>query len=152
MDVVVAGGAGKIGRRLLGLLAERGDRARGLVRKQEQVDELGRLGAEGVLCDLEAVDDVAPFIEGADAVVFAAGAGPGSGPERKRTMDLGGAVKLIAGAKTAGIRRYVIVSSIGADDPSRASVRCVLTWRPSTRRTRRSPPAGSTSRSSGRAA
>ena len=51
----------------------------------------------------------------ADAVVFAAGAGPGSGPERKWTMDYGGAVKLIAAAKAGGSSRYVMISSMGAD-------------------------------------
>lgn len=74
-----------------------------------------------MVCDLEREDDVSRCIEGADAVVFAAGAGPGSGPERKRTVDLGGAVKLIEACKASGIRRYVIVSSVGADDPSRGS-------------------------------
>lgn len=73
-----------------------------------------------MVCDLEREEDLSPFVEGADAVVFAAGAGPGSGPERKRTVDLGGAVKLIDACKKTGIRRYVMVSSVGADDPSRA--------------------------------
>jgi nucleoside-diphosphate-sugar epimerase len=68
-----------------------------------------------VICDLEqaSTEDVAQAIRSADAVVFAAGAGPGSGPERKETMDYGGAVKLIAAAKANGIRRYVMVSSSG---------------------------------------
>ena len=71
---------------------------------------------------LEADDaDVAGAVAGADAVVFAAGAGPGSGAERKRTMDYGGAVKLIEAAKAAGISRYAIVSSMGADHPEQAS-------------------------------
>jgi uncharacterized protein YbjT (DUF2867 family) len=60
-------------------------------------------------------DEVANAINGSDAVVFAAGAGPGSGSERKETMDYGGAVKLIAAAKQAGVGRYVIVSSMGAN-------------------------------------
>jgi uncharacterized protein YbjT (DUF2867 family) len=121
MDVVVAGGHGKIGLRLLRLLAERGDRARGLIRHPDQAPDLEAAGAEPVICDLEGEDDVAPFVEGADAVVFAAGAGPGSGPVRKRTMDFGGAVKLIEAARAESIGRYVIVSSIGADHPERAS-------------------------------
>jgi uncharacterized protein YbjT (DUF2867 family) len=70
---------------------------------------------------MEAEDDLAPFVEGADAVVFAAGAGPGSGAERKRTVDLGGAVKLIDAAKAAGIRRYVMLSAIGSGRPDRWS-------------------------------
>jgi uncharacterized protein YbjT (DUF2867 family) len=121
MDVVVAGGHGKVALRLLRLLADRGDRARGLIRNPAHAADLESAGAEPVLCDLEHEDDVAPFVEGADAVVFAAGAGPGSGPARKRTMDLGGAVKLIDAARANGIARYVMVSSIGAGHPERAS-------------------------------
>jgi uncharacterized protein YbjT (DUF2867 family) len=121
MDVVVAGGHGKIALRLLGMLAARGDRARGLIRNPAHAADLEAAGAEPVLCDLEREDDVAPHLAGADAVVFAAGAGPGSGPERKRTMDFGGAVKLIDAARANGIRRYVMVSAIGAGQPERAS-------------------------------
>jgi uncharacterized protein YbjT (DUF2867 family) len=121
VDVVVAGGHGKIGQRLLRLLAEGGHRARGLIRNPDHAGDLEALGAEPVLCDMEREDDLGPFVEGADAVVFAAGAGPGSGPERKRTVDLGAAVKLVDACKSAGIDRYVMVSSIGADDPSRGS-------------------------------
>jgi uncharacterized protein YbjT (DUF2867 family) len=121
MDVVVAGGHGKIGQRLLALLAERDDRARGLIRNPDHAADLERLGAEPVLCDLEREEDVASCVADADAVVFSAGAGPGSGPERKRTVDLGGAVKLIDAAKANDIARYVIVSSIGADDPAGGS-------------------------------
>jgi uncharacterized protein YbjT (DUF2867 family) len=76
------------------------------------------VGAEAVVADIEQLDDLSPYVEGADAVVFAAGAGPGSGPERKRTVDLGGALKLIDAAKKTGVSRYLIVSSIGAHDPN----------------------------------
>jgi nucleoside-diphosphate-sugar epimerase len=73
-------------------------------------------GAEPVVVDLEhaSEDEVAQAIAGSDAVVFAAGAGPGSGSARKETMDYGGAVKLIEAAQRAGTRRYVIVSSIAS--------------------------------------
>jgi uncharacterized protein YbjT (DUF2867 family) len=117
MDVAIAGGHGQIALRLERLLADRGDRVRGLIRNPDHAADLEAAGAEPVVCDLEGDDDVAAAIAGADAVVFAAGAGPGSGAERKRTMDLGGAVKLIEAAKQNGISRYVIVSSMGADDP-----------------------------------
>jgi uncharacterized protein YbjT (DUF2867 family) len=113
MDVVVAGGHGKVGLNLLRLLAERGHRARGLVRNPDHVPDLADLGAEAVVCDMEALDDLSGCCTGADAVVFAAGAGPGSGPERKRTVDLGAAVKLM----DAGVRRYVMVSAISAGRP-----------------------------------
>jgi uncharacterized protein YbjT (DUF2867 family) len=118
MDVFVAGGHGKIGLRLLELLAARGDVGRGLIRKPEQTDDLTAVGAVAVVADWEAGDDITSLPAGADAVVFAAGAGPGSGPERKQTVDYGGAVKLIEAAKANGVSRYVIVSSIGASDPS----------------------------------
>jgi uncharacterized protein YbjT (DUF2867 family) len=119
MDVVVAGGHGKIGLRLLRLLAERGDRARGLIRNPDHAADLEAAGAEAVLCDMEALDDLSGCCEGADAVVFAAGAGPGSGPERKKTVDLGAAVKLIDAARANGIDRYVMVSAIGVERPER---------------------------------
>jgi uncharacterized protein YbjT (DUF2867 family) len=113
MDVVVAGGHGKVGIRLLRLLAEHGHRARGLIRNPDHAADLEEVGAEPVLCDIEALDDISDCCEGADAVVFAAGAGPGSGAERKRTVDYGGAVKLME----AGVRRYVMVSAISAGRP-----------------------------------
>ncbi|MFL5886622.1 MAG: SDR family oxidoreductase [Thermoleophilaceae bacterium] len=118
MDVVIGGGHGKIGMRLGRLLAEREDRARGLIRKPEQARDLESAGIEPVVCDLEDDNaDVAGAVAGADAVVFAAGAGPGSGAERKRTMDYGGAVRLIEAAKQNGVRRYLIVSAMGAGNP-----------------------------------
>ena len=98
-------------------LLDKGHTVSGLIRNPDQRSELEAAGVTPVVCDLEGDDDVAAAVRGADAVVFAAGAGPGSGVERKRTMDLGGAVKLIEAAKAEGIRRYLIVSSIGAGDP-----------------------------------
>ena len=113
MDVVVAGGHGKVGLALLRLLAEGGHRARGLIRNPYHADELSAIGAEPVTCDMEQLDDLSECCAGADAVVFAAGAGPGSGPERKRTVDYGAAVKLME----AGVPRYVMVSAISAGRP-----------------------------------
>jgi uncharacterized protein YbjT (DUF2867 family) len=117
MLVAIAGGHGQIALRLARILADRGDTARALIRNPDHADDVRAVGGEPVVCDLEHAPeaDVAEAIGGADAVVFAAGAGPGSGSERKWTMDYGGAVKLIAAAKQAGISRYVIVSSMGAD-------------------------------------
>src|SRR5918999_418302 len=116
MDVLVAGGHGKVAPRLLPPLAEGGHHRRGLIRNPEHAPDLERAGAVPVLCDLER-DDPHAHVGTADAIVFAAGAGPGSGPERKRTVDLGGAVKLVDAARELGVARYVIVSSIGAHDP-----------------------------------
>jgi uncharacterized protein YbjT (DUF2867 family) len=117
MKVAIAGGHGKIGGLLIGKLRERGDEVRSLDRKPEYADDLRSAGAEPVLCDLETAGlvEVEAAIEGMDAAVFSVGAGPGSGPEPKWTIDFAGALKLAAAARLAGVRRYVIVSSIGAD-------------------------------------
>jgi nucleoside-diphosphate-sugar epimerase len=121
MRVAIAGGHGQIAMRLAKVLSERGDEAVGLIRNPDQSDDVRQAGAEPAVVDLEhaSEDDVAHAIAGSDAVVFAAGAGPGSGAARKETMDYGGAAKLIAAAKQAGIRRYVIVSSMGANSNAR---------------------------------
>jgi uncharacterized protein YbjT (DUF2867 family) len=120
MDVLVAGGHGKIARHLLRLLAQNGHHGRGLIRNPDHAADLEADGAVPVLCDLEH-DDPRPHLGGAEAIVFAAGAGPGSGAERKRTVDYGGAVKLIEAAEELGVRRYLMVSSMGAGDPASAS-------------------------------
>jgi uncharacterized protein YbjT (DUF2867 family) len=117
VEVVVAGGHGKVALELLRLLAERRDRARGLIRNPDHAADLEAAGAEPVLCDLEGQDSIAGEVDGADAVVFAAGAGAGSGPERKRTVDYGGAVKLIEAARENGISRYLMVSAMGVNRP-----------------------------------
>lgn len=119
MDVAIAGGHGKVGRRLARQLTARGDHVRGLIRNPDQESDVEQDGAEPVVLDLEraGVDEIVAGIRGADAVVFAAGAGSGSGAERKWTMDRDGAIKLLEAARTAGVPRYVIVSSVGAEDP-----------------------------------
>jgi uncharacterized protein YbjT (DUF2867 family) len=123
LEVAVVGGHGKIALRLLRLLSERGDRARGLIRNPDHATDVEATGATAVGADIENLDAdaLARSIAGVDAVVFAAGAGPGSGSARKRTVDYGGAVKLIEAAQMNDISRYLIVSAIGANRPERWS-------------------------------
>jgi len=129
MRVVVAGGHGKIAQHLERMLAERGDEPVGLVRNPDHVPDLERVGAQAVVLDLEkaGVDELAPVLEGADAVVFAAGAGPNSGPERKETVDKGAARLLADAAQRSGVRRYVMISSMGTEnvDPDSDDVMAV---------------------------
>lgn len=117
MRIVIAGGHGQIALRLERLLALRGYEVAGIIRKAEQGNDLRELGAEPVLLDLESasVEEVAAYLQGADAAVFAAGAGPGSGTTRKETVDKGAAVLFADAAVRAGVRRFVVVSSMGAD-------------------------------------
>ena len=119
MDVAIAGGHGQIARRLARLLTERGDTVRGLIRNPAHVNDLRADGSEPVVIDIESASTaaLAQAIDGTDAVVFAAGAGPGSGAERKLTVDRDGAIKMLDAAVHAGVTRYVIVSSIGTESP-----------------------------------
>jgi nucleoside-diphosphate-sugar epimerase len=118
MLVAIAGAHGKIAMRLAARLAARGDSVIGLIRNPDHAAEVRATGAQPVVCDLEqaSVEEVAAAVQGADAVVFAAGAGPGSGAERKLTMDRDGAIKLLE-ATAEGATPYVIVSSVGAENP-----------------------------------
>ncbi|MEU6216742.1 SDR family oxidoreductase [Streptomyces sp. NPDC047022] len=121
MRIVIAGGHGQIALRLERLLAARGEEAAGIVRRAEQAGDLRAAGAEPIVCDLESasVEEVATLLEGADAAVFAAGAGPGSGAERKFTVDRDAAILFADAAERAGVRRFVVVSSMGADPEHR---------------------------------
>jgi uncharacterized protein YbjT (DUF2867 family) len=117
MRVVIAGGHGKIARQLSRLLAERGDHPVGLIRDHRQRADLLVDGAEPVELDLEntTVEALAAVLKGADAAVFAAGAGPNSGAARKDTMDREGAVLLAQACETAGVQRLVQISAMGVE-------------------------------------
>ena len=118
MRVAIAGAHGKVAMRLATRLVERGDSVIGLIRNPDHAEEVRTAGAEPVVCDLEhaTVDEIASAVSGVGAAVFAAGAGPGSGAARKLTMDRDGAIKLLD-ATAADAARYVIVSSVGAENP-----------------------------------
>jgi uncharacterized protein YbjT (DUF2867 family) len=120
VNVTIVGGHGKIALRLEKLLADRGDSPRGIIRHTDQADDLEAIGCEPIVLDIENVE-ISDAVAGADAVVFAAGAGPGSGPARKLTVDYGGAVALIEAAQHHEIRRYLMVSSINSNHPERWS-------------------------------
>jgi uncharacterized protein YbjT (DUF2867 family) len=117
MRVVIAGGHGKIALLLERMLTERRDQAVALIRNPDQVAEVEATGAEAVVLDLEAASaaQVAATLDGADAVVFAAGAGPGSGAPRKDTVDRAASVLLAEAAGQAGVRRFVQISGMGVD-------------------------------------
>jgi uncharacterized protein YbjT (DUF2867 family) len=121
MRVVIAGGHGKIALLLERLLAERGDQAVALIRNPAHVADVQKAGAEAFICDLEAASagEVAVVLSGADAAVFAAGAGPGSGVPRKDSVDRAASVLMADAATRAGVRRFVQISSMGAGQAPR---------------------------------
>lgn len=117
MRIVIAGAHGKVGLRLGRLLAGRGDDVTGIVRNPDHQADLRQAGVTPAVLDLESeqVDEVARVLAGADAVVFSAGAGPGSGAARKDTVDRAASVLLADAAERAGVRRFLQVSSIGVE-------------------------------------
>lgn len=117
VDVVIAGGHGQIARRLTRLLTARGDTVRAIVRHPDHLADVEQDGAEGVLLDLEqaSLDAAVASVLGADAVVFAAGAGPGSGIPRKDSVDRAASVLMADASERAGVRRFVQISSMGTD-------------------------------------
>lgn len=122
MRIVIAGGHGQIALRLERLLAGRGDEAAGIIRDPAQADDLRAVGAEPLVHDLEhaSVEEIAGILDGADAAVFAAGAGPGSGVGRKQSVDHAAAVLFADAAERAGVRRHLIVSAMGASSEPRS--------------------------------
>lgn len=119
MIVSIVGGHGSIARLITRLLTARGHTVHGLVRDEDQFGDLRADGAEPVLCDLESIGDDAldTALDSSEVVVFAAGAGPDSGPERKKALDRDGAIMSVRSAARVGADRFLIISSMGADDP-----------------------------------
>lgn len=121
MKIAIAGGHGKIALRLTRLLVSGGNDVVGLIRNPAHAVDVGAAGGSATVCDLEQaeVGEIAAAVEGSHAVVFAAGAGPGSGAERKLTVDRDGAIKLLRAATSAAVPRYLMVSATGAENPPR---------------------------------
>ena len=116
MKVLIAGANGKIGRRLIPHLVADNIQVRAMVRDLRQKADLEILGAhEVVKADLEG--DCSQALEGQDAVIFTAGSGPHTGPEKTIDVDQNGAISLIDQAKAQGVGRFIMVSSMRADDP-----------------------------------
>lgn len=115
MRVVIAGGHGKIALLTAELLTSRGDEVVALVRNPDHFADVREAGAEPALCDLETADvaSVAEHLKGADAAVFAAGAGPGSGVDRKDTVDRAASALFASAAEQTGVSRFVQISTTG---------------------------------------
>lgn len=122
MHIVVAGAHGQVAMGLHPLLIARGHTVRGLIRNPDQADDLRAAGVEPLVCDLESDADIAGAVGEADAVVFAAGAGPGSGSERKWSLDRDGALKLMDAARSNGISRFVMLSTMSPEQPRGSEV------------------------------
>lgn len=116
MKITIVGAHGSIAMLLHPMLIEAGHTVRGIIRKEEQAEDLRKLGVEPIVADIEKQDDISEAVGNVDAVLFAAGAGPGSGAERKWTVDRDGAIKLMSACHKNNIERYVIISAMGLDE------------------------------------
>lgn len=117
MKITVVGAHGSIAQLLHPKLIEKGHTVSGIIRKEEQAETLEKMGVTPVIADIEEETDISDAAGDADAVVFAAGAGPGSGKERKYTVDRDGAIKLMRACQSNGINRYIMISAMGLDEP-----------------------------------
>jgi uncharacterized protein YbjT (DUF2867 family) len=118
MRVAIVGAHGQVAIRLARVLVDRGDDVVGLIRDPKHTQDVRAMGADPKICDLEhaTVEQIGAAVAGSDAVVFAAGAGPGSGPARKLTVDRDGAIKLLE-ATAADASHYVMLSGVGVENP-----------------------------------
>ena len=114
MKILIAGATGNTGLRLVSELASRGHHPVALVRESSDTSALPEATEKrrGDLTDLQ--DDVC---DGCDAVVFAAGSGGDTDAEMTDKVDRDGAVRLIDIAAKAGVKRFVMLSSIGTENP-----------------------------------
>lgn len=116
MHVFIAGANGQIGQHLLQEMADSDHEARALIRHPDQGPQLQQLGAtETVLGDLE--QDCSEAMKGCDVVIFTAGSGPHTGPDKTIDVDQDGATRLIDTARAMGIKRFIMVSSMRAEEP-----------------------------------
>lgn len=113
--VLIIGGHGKIALRLAPLLVERGDEVTSVFRNPDHQQEVAATGATAVVADVEQLDTagLADLVKGQDAVVWSAGAGGGN-PARTYAVDRDAAIRSMDAALAAGVRRYVMVSYLGA--------------------------------------
>ncbi len=114
MNVRLAGATGKTGIRLVKELTSRGHHPIALVRASSDTSALVP-GVELRQGDLSELAD--GVCDGCDAVIFAAGSGGSTGPEVTDKVDRDGAIRLIDLAAKAKVRRFVMLSSVGAGDP-----------------------------------
>ncbi|WP_226584156.1 SDR family oxidoreductase [Halobacillus litoralis] len=113
MKVLVVGANGQVGKHLVKMIQDSEHmEAKAMIRKEEQASYFNELGAETVVVDLEDdIETISQAYEGVDAVVFTAGSGPNTGPDKTVLIDLDGAVKTIEAAKQSGVNRYIMISS-----------------------------------------
>lgn len=115
MKIFVAGAHGNVGKKLVKILTDKGHEVKAMIRDESQSDEMKELGATPVVADLEKDKDFP--LDKIEVVYFCAGSGPQTGADKTVEVDQKGAIKLIDSAYHHKVYRFIMISSVGADDP-----------------------------------
>lgn len=114
--VLVVGATGHTGKRVIEILNNSNTfEPYAMIRKEDQRQMFEDMDVETVLADLE--KDVTETVQGMDKVIFAAGSGGKTGEDKTIAIDQNGAIKMIDAAKQAKVKKFVMLSSMGADNP-----------------------------------
>ncbi|WP_017731108.1 SDR family oxidoreductase [Nafulsella turpanensis] len=117
MKIFIAGAHGTTGQKLVKILSEKGHQVKAMIRDSSQEDEMKQLGAEPVIADLEKDKDFP--LNGIEVVYFCAGSGAATGPDKTTAVDEKGAIKLVESAYKHKVFKFIMLSSLGADDPKK---------------------------------
>ncbi|SBS26318.1 putative sugar epimerase YhfK [Marinomonas spartinae] len=112
---LIIGASGQIGKTITQTMAQTNQPTRALVRDKSKLSNLEGKQLDIMEADLEG--DFRDAFEGIDRVIFTAGSGAQTGPDKTLLIDLWAAKKAIDYAKEAQVKQFILVSSIGADDP-----------------------------------
>ncbi|WP_373058608.1 SDR family oxidoreductase [Zunongwangia sp. H14] len=118
-NILIAGATGHTGKRVIEILNSTENFSPvALIRKEEQRQIFEDMGVESILADLEGELD--HTMQGIDKVIFAAGSGSKTGPEKTTAVDQNGAIKLIDAAKNARVKKFIMLSAMGTDKPEQS--------------------------------
>lgn len=116
---LIIGASGQIGKMTTQQMLDNGQAVVALVRDKSKLADISSDKLQIVEADLE--EDFSHAFEGCDQVIFSAGSGGKTGADKTMLIDLWAACKAADYAKAANVSHFVMVSSIGADEPSSGS-------------------------------
>lgn len=117
--ILIVGATGSTGKRIIEILRNsQSFKPVAMIRKEEQKEIFEDMDVDWVLGDLEQ-EDLSPTMKEIDKVIFTAGSGGETGPEKTTEVDEKGAIKIIDAAKKAKVKKFIMLSSMGADEPSK---------------------------------
>ncbi|APG60623.1 SDR family oxidoreductase [Christiangramia salexigens] len=115
-NILIAGATGDTGKRVIEILNNSESfNPLALIRKEEQRQIFDDMEVETVMGDLEG--DVSHVMKGIDKVIFAAGSGSKTGEDKTTAVDEKGAMKLVDAAKNANVKKFIMLSTMGTDNP-----------------------------------